>query len=62
MITPERTPLARGTPYATTAGTFVGYHEHTHFVWRVFEQGGTYFLDPWILMHEIWAQRPTQAG
>jgi len=46
MLVPERTPLRRGTPYATTAGTFVGFHEHTHFVWRVYEQGGSYFLDP----------------
>ena len=57
MIAPERTPLTRGTPYATTAGTYVGFHEHTHFAWRVYEQGGSYFLDPWILMHEIWAAR-----
>lgn len=57
MLVPERTPLKRGTPYATTAGTFVGAHEHTHFTWRVWEQGGSYFLDPWILMHEIWAAR-----
>ena len=40
-----------------TAGTYVGLREHTHFVWRVYEQSGTYFLDPWILMHEMWAQR-----
>lgn len=57
MLVPERTPLKRGTPYATTAGTHVGLREHTHFVWRVLEQGGAYFLDPWILMREIWARR-----
>ena len=57
MLVAEHTPLKRGTGYATTAGTRVGFHEHTHFIWRVFEQGGAYFLDPWLLMHEIWAQR-----
>ena len=61
MLVPERTPLKRGTPYATTAGTFVGAHEHTHFTWRVWEQGGSYFLDPWILMHEIWAARAARS-
>lgn len=53
MLTPERTPLAAGTAYATTAGVFVGYHEHTHFNFRVLEQGGDYQLDPWILFWEI---------
>jgi len=53
MLAPERTPLARGTPYATTAGTAVGLHEHTHFLFRVIEQGGEYLLDPWILFGEI---------
>lgn len=57
MIVPERGALAAGTPYATTAGTRVGRHEHTHFLWRILEQGGEYLLDPWILFHEIWRQR-----
>lgn len=57
MLVPQYEPLKRGTAYATTAGTFVGLREHTHFVWRVYEQSGAYFLDPWILMHEIWEQR-----
>src|SRR5437763_1313242 len=49
MLVPERTPLKAGTPYATTAGVFVGAHEHTHFMFRVMDQGGEYWLDPWIL-------------
>jgi hypothetical protein len=48
----ERRPIARGTPYATGAGTAVGLVEHTHFMFRVIEQGGDYMLDPWIL---FWA-------
>ena len=55
MTVPELTPLARGVPYATTAGTAVGLREHTHFVFRVIEQGGEYLLDPWILFHEMLA-------
>jgi hypothetical protein len=52
MLVPERTALKAGTPYATAAGVWVGAHEHSHFVFRVIEQGGDYFLDPWIL---FWA-------
>ena len=56
MLVPERTSLARGTAYATTAGTAVGSHEHTHFIFRVIEQGGEYLLDPWILFGEMAAR------
>ncbi len=59
MTVKERTPLAAGTPYATTAGTRVGQREHTHFKWRVNEQGGSYWLDPWIMLYETWEQRKT---
>ena len=52
MIAPERVPLKAGSPYATAAGTAVGRHPHTHFMFRVVEQGGEYWLDPWIL---FWA-------
>lgn len=57
MLVPESAPLVRGTAYATTAGTAVGAHEHTHFVFRVIEQGGEYLLDPWILFREIFRQQ-----
>jgi hypothetical protein len=48
-LVPERQPLARGTPYATTAGTAIGAHPHTHFMFRVLDRGGDYLLDPWLL-------------
>ena len=54
LLVPERTPLTRGTPYATTAGVWVGAHEHTHFNYHVLEQGGDYMLDPWIVFSEMW--------
>lgn len=53
MLVPERTPLKAGTPYATTAGVAIGSHEHTHFNFRILEQGGDYLLDPWILFWEM---------
>jgi hypothetical protein len=57
ILVPERAPLQRGTPYATTAGTAVGLVPHTHFMFRVIEQGGDYFLDPWIL---FWAANQSE--
>jgi len=56
MLVPERTALAAGTPYATGAGVAVGMHEHSHFMFRVIEQGGDYWLDPWILFWEMFRQ------
>lgn len=53
MTVPERSPLKAGSAYATTAGTAVGRHPHTHFMFKVIEQGGEYWLDPWILFREI---------
>lgn len=49
----QRTPLLRGTSYATTAGVAVGAFEHTHFLFRIIEQGGAYLLDPWILFWQM---------
>lgn len=63
MLAAERSPLKAGTPYATTAGVFVGAHEHTHFMFRVLDQGGEYWLDPWILFWEMFRQqREIKAG
>jgi hypothetical protein len=57
MLVPERSPLKAGTPYATTAGVMVGSHEHTHFMFRIFDQGGDYLLDPWILFWQMFQQQ-----
>lgn len=62
LLVPERTPLARGKPYATSAGVAVGAYPHTHFVFQVTEQGGRYFLDPWILLWETFRQQRGEAG
>lgn len=54
LLVPERTPLKRGTAYAHAAGVWVGDHDHSHFIFRVIDEGGDYFLDPWILFREMW--------
>jgi hypothetical protein len=57
MLAPEDSPLPAGTAYATAAGVFVGYFEHTHFLFRILDQGGDYLLDPWILFWAIFQQQ-----
>lgn len=48
MLLPERNTLKRGTKYAETAGVAIGSKEHSHFVFRVIEDGESYWIDPWI--------------
>ena len=43
---PERQPIAQGTPYAVGAGTRVGNHEHSHFMFWVYDDGDLITLDP----------------
>lgn len=48
MLLPERSTLRRGMKYAETAGVAIGAKEHSHFVFRVIEEGESYWIDPWI--------------
>ncbi|MEX0701371.1 MAG: hypothetical protein WD069_04685 [Planctomycetales bacterium] len=59
MLEAERKPLARGTKYAETAGVHVGAHPHTHFQFRVFEEGESYWLDPWIVFWQTFRDNKT---
>lgn len=61
LLVEQDQSLGRGTPYATTAGVWVGAHEHTHFVFRVLEQGGEYFLDPWLLFWQMFRDASDRA-
>jgi hypothetical protein len=56
MVTPCGTCSA-------TAGVAVGSHQHTHFNFRVLEEGGDYLLDPWIIFWEAFRpRRPTRGA
>jgi hypothetical protein len=52
VFPPPHTPLRAGEVYASAAGIAYGITPHTHFIWRVWDQGATYYLDPWILFAE----------
>lgn len=50
---PEHKPIEKGTQYALGAGTRVGGVEHSHFIFKVYDDGELYLLDPWILFWQM---------
>jgi hypothetical protein len=57
----EHRPVAAGDRYANGAGVLSGYHDHSHFAFRIVEPDGTEFLlDPWILFWQMY--RDVEAG
>ncbi len=58
---PEHTRVEAGALVADGAGVWIGDHEHSHFVFRVAEPGepldSAVMLDPWILFHQMYADR-----
>jgi len=60
QLVPERRPIQRGTKYALGAGTHIGAVEHSHFIFKVYDDGELYLLDPWILFWQM--LRDNQAG
>ncbi len=62
LLVPERTPLKRGTHYASAAGVHVGVREHSHFVWSMFDNGEPYFLDPWLIIYQSFRDARAEAA
>lgn len=54
LTVPEHQPIKKGTQYAVGAGEFVGVVDHSHFIFRVYDDGNLYLLDPWILFWQMY--------
>ena len=54
LTVPEHIPLKRGQQFAKGAGVLSGAADHSHFVFRIREDGIEYFLDPWILFWKMY--------
>jgi hypothetical protein len=54
LTVPEHTPLKRGQQFADGAGVLSGVVDHSHFVFRVVDEGEEFILDPWILFRQMY--------
>jgi hypothetical protein len=59
LIVPGHTPVKKGQQFAQGAGVLSGAVDHSHFVFKVHDEGETVLLDPWIL---FWQMYRDQAG
>jgi len=64
MLLPETHPLEGRTPCATTGRRFRRRRTNTHFMFRILDQGGEYWLDPWILFwtYSVGKERANESG
>ncbi len=53
LLVDEHEPLKQGDHYAAAAGELTGSHAHSHFVFKIGEDGEEILLDPWILFWQI---------
>lgn len=54
LTVPERTPLKKGQQLAKGAGVWPGVVNHSHFVFKIHDDGDTVLLDPWILFWQMY--------
>lgn len=59
LLVPEAGGIPAGTHYAESGGVLPGVTEHSHFVFRVREEGEEYMLDPWLLFWQMYEDRRT---
>jgi hypothetical protein len=57
LTVPEHQPIPRGQQFAWGAGVLSGVVDHSHFVFKVHDEGETVLLDPWILFREMYADQ-----
>jgi len=54
LLVDEHTPFKKGHHYSDGAGVWVGRHDHTHFVFKIYDCGELTLLDPWILFWQMY--------
>jgi len=54
LTVPEHQPIAKGAQFAHGAGVLSGAVDHSHFVFKVHDEGETVLLDPWILFRQMY--------
>jgi hypothetical protein len=53
LTVPEHVPVKKGQQFASGAGVLSGAREHSHFVFKIHDEGQTVLLDPWILFWQM---------
>ncbi|KPJ59654.1 MAG: hypothetical protein AMS15_06800 [Planctomycetes bacterium DG_23] len=54
LTVPEHRPLGGGEQFAWGAGVRSGVVDHSHFVFKIHDQGETILIDPWILFWQMY--------
>jgi len=54
LTVPEHQPIAKGQQFAKGAGVLSGAVDHSHFVFKVYDEGEIVLLDPWILFWQMY--------
>jgi len=62
LLAAEHSPLRQGQHYAEAAGILTGSHAHSHFVFKIGEEGREVLLDPWIVFWQIFENNKNRAG
>jgi hypothetical protein len=57
LTVPEHQPLRKGEQFAKGAGVLSGAVDHSHFVFKVYDEGEMILLDPWILFWQMYKDR-----
>ena len=57
LLVPEHTSIRKGQQFADGAGVLSGLADHSHFVFKVHDEGETVLLDPWILFWQMYRER-----
>ncbi len=54
LTVPEHQPIPQGEQFAWGAGVLSGAVDHSHFVFRIHDEGETVSVDPWILFQQMY--------